>query len=101
MALGRRADEPDETRFNMAVMGLRLAARRNGVAQLHGEVSRRMFARLWPDVPVDEVPIGSVTNGVHAPTWISPEIDDLLTRHVLPDWDGASVERVGADLGRR
>jgi glycogen phosphorylase len=89
MALGRRADEPDETRFNMAVMGLRLAARRNGVAKLHGEVSRRMFAGLWPDVPVDEVPIGSVTNGVHAPTWISPELDDLLTRHVLPEWDGA------------
>jgi starch phosphorylase len=89
MALGHRADEPEETRFNMAVMGLRLAARRNGVARLHGEVSRRMFADLWPEVPVDEVPIGSVTNGVHAPTWISPEIDDLLTRHVLPAWDGA------------
>jgi starch phosphorylase len=89
MALGQRDDEPDETRFNMAVMGLRLAARRNGVAKLHGEVSRKMFAGLWPDVPVEEVPIGSVTNGVHAPTWISPEIDDLLTRRVLPEWDGA------------
>jgi glycogen phosphorylase len=91
MAIGRRADEPEETRFNMAVMGLRLAARRNGVAKLHGEVSRRMFARLWPDVPVEEVPIGAVTNGVHAPTWISPELDDLLTRHVLPEWDGAAA----------
>src|SRR5262245_7778586 len=48
MALGQRDDEPGETRFNMAVMGLRLAARRNGVAKLHGEVSRRMFAGLWP-----------------------------------------------------
>ena len=55
---------------------------RNGVAQLHGAVSREMFAGLWPDVPTEEVPIGSVTNGVHAQTWISPEIDDLLTRHV-------------------
>ena len=89
MALGHRADEPGETRFNMAVMGLRLAARRNGVAALHGAVSRAMFAGLWPDVPIEEVPIGSVTNGVHAPTWISPELDDLLTRRVLPDWDGA------------
>src|SRR5262249_61130726 len=88
-APGRRAAEPGEPRFNMAVMGLGLAARRNGVAKLHGEVSRRMFAGLWPDVPVEEVPIGSVTNGVHAPTWISPEIDDLLTRRVLPEWDGA------------
>jgi len=89
MALGQRADEPDETRFNMAVMGLRLAARRNGVAQLHGVVSRRMFAGLWPDVPEEEIPIGSVTNGVHAPTWISPEIDDLLSRRLVPEWDGA------------
>ena len=91
LALGHRPDEPDETRFNMAVMGLRLAARRNGVAALHGAVSREMFAGLWPDVPIEEVPIGSVTNGVHAPTWVSPELDDLLTRRVLPDWDGASA----------
>jgi starch phosphorylase len=73
----------------MAVMGLRLAARRNGVAALHGAVSRVMFAGLWPEVPTDEVPIGSVTNGVHAPTWVSPELDDVLTRRVLPEWDGA------------
>ena len=77
MALGHRTDEPDETRFNMAVMGMRLAERRNGVAALHGEVSREMFADLWPDVPVDEVPIGSVTNGVHAPTWVSGELHGL------------------------
>ena len=51
-----------------------------------------MFAGLWPDVPTDEVPIGSVTNGVHAPTWMSPEIDDLLTRRVVPEWDGAPAE---------
>ncbi len=79
-----------EDRFNMAVMGLRLAARANGVAKLHGAVSRRMFRDLWPDVPEDEVPIGAVTNGVHAQTWVSPEIDDLLTRHVRPQWDLAS-----------
>ena len=78
MRLGQRDDEPDEARFNMAVMGLRLAARANGVAKLHGAVSRSMFAGLWPDVPVDEVPITSITNGVHAPTWVSPEIDALL-----------------------
>ncbi len=90
MLLGQRDDEPDETRFNMAVMGLRLAARANGVAKLHGVVSRSMFAGLWPDVPVDEVPITSITNGVHAPTWVAPEIDALLSRYVLPDWVGAS-----------
>ncbi len=90
--IGQRDDEPDEERFNMAVMGLRLAARANGVAKLHGAVSRGMFQGLWPDAPVDEVPIGSVTNGVHAQTWVSPEIDDLLVRHVRPEWDLAGAE---------
>ncbi len=89
-ALGRRDDEPDG-RFNMAVMGLRLAARSNGVAALHGSVSRSMFAGLWPDVPLEEVPITSVTNGVHAPTWVAPEFGDLLSRYVLPEWDGAAA----------
>jgi glycogen phosphorylase len=89
MALGHRpSDTPDE-RFNMAVMGLRLAGRSNGVAQLHGQVSRKMFADLWPDLPTDETPIISITNGVHAHTWVSPEMADVFTRHVLPDWDEA------------
>jgi starch phosphorylase len=77
----------------MAVMGLRLAGRSNGVSKLHGEVSREMFQDLWPDVPVDEVPIGSVTNGVHAPTWVAPEVADLLSRYVLPEWDEAGPDR--------
>ena len=55
----------------MAVMGLRLAARSNGVAKLHGAVSRAMFQGLWPDLAVDEVPIGAITNGVHGRTWVS------------------------------
>jgi len=89
--LGRRDDAPTEDRFNMAVMGLRLAGRSNGVAKLHGEVSRQMFAGLWPDVPTNETPIGSITNGVHAPTWVSSEISDLLSRAVLPEWEGADA----------
>ncbi|OEV30277.1 glycogen phosphorylase [Streptomyces nanshensis] len=62
----------DSGLFNMAVMGLRLAQRANGVSTLHGEVSRTMFAGLWPGFDPAEVPITSVTNGVHAPTWRSP-----------------------------
>ncbi|MEZ5218976.1 MAG: alpha-glucan family phosphorylase [Ilumatobacteraceae bacterium] len=91
LALGRRADEPEEHRFNMAVMGLRLAARANGVAALHGEVSRDMFRALWPDVPIDDVPIGSITNGVHAHTWVSPRVSELLSAEVHPVWDGADA----------
>jgi glycogen phosphorylase len=63
--------------FNMAVMGMRLAQRVNGVSKLHGEVSRMMFNGLWPGFDAAEVPITSVTNGVHAPTWVAPELVDL------------------------
>jgi starch phosphorylase len=93
MALGHRPTEERDERFNMAVMGLRLAGRSNGVAELHGEVSRDMFRDLWPDLPADEVPITSITNGVHAHTWTSPEISDVLTRYVLPEWDEAGTDR--------
>ena len=89
MTVGRSPDEPDDDRFNMAVMGLRLAGRSNGVAQLHGAVSREMFQGLWPDVTVEEVPIGAITNGVHAHTWVSDGVADLLANSVGPVWDGA------------
>ncbi|MGH3187353.1 MAG: alpha-glucan family phosphorylase, partial [Streptosporangiaceae bacterium] len=69
----------DPDKFNMAVMGMRLAQRVNGVSLLHGQVSREMFAGLWPGFDTTEVPIGSVTNGVHTPTWVAPEILALLT----------------------
>lgn len=63
--------------FNMAIMGLRLAQRANGVAKLHGEVSRGMFSALWPGFDHSEVPITSVTNGVHVPTWVDSRISQL------------------------
>lgn len=69
--------ESDPEKFNMAHMGLRLAQRSNGVSQLHGRVSRAMFDDLWPGFDADEVPIGSITNGVHGPTWAAPEWMDL------------------------
>src|SRR5215469_7369761 len=71
----------DHDVFNMAVMGMRLAQRVNGVSVLHGEVSRGMFAGLWAGFEVSEVPITSVTNGVHAPTWVAPEIFGLAGAH--------------------
>ena len=92
MALGHFPGVEKDDPFNMAVMGMRLAGMSNAVAKLHGDTSRRMFQSLWPDVPVDEVPITSVTNGVHAHTWTSPEMDDLLSRYVLPAWHEAEVE---------
>ena len=95
MALGHLPGEEVEAPFNMAVMGLRLAGMSNGVSKLHGAVSRTMFHGLWPGVPAEEAPIGSVTNGVHAATWVSPEMDDLLTRHVLPAWSESEPDEWG------
>ncbi len=65
--------------FNMAVMGFRLAQRANGVSELHGEVSRGMFNGLWPAFDEAEVPITSITNGVHAPTWVAREVFELAS----------------------
>ncbi len=78
LALGSEDhDDGDPSKFNMAVMGLRLAQRANGVAKLHGQVSRGMFSGLWPGFDTTEVPIGSVTNGVHVPSWVDPLIADF------------------------
>ncbi|QXJ24776.1 alpha-glucan family phosphorylase [Actinomadura graeca] len=81
LALGAE-DYPggDRTVFNMAVMGMRLAQRVNGVSALHGQVSREMFGGLWGGFDTAEVPIGSITNGVHAGTWVAPEILELAAR---------------------
>jgi starch phosphorylase len=86
LALGTE-DYPggDPEVFNMAVMGLRLAQRANGVSRLHGQVSREMFSGLWPAFDQNEIPITSVTNGVHAPTWVAPEVMRLARRAGGPD----------------
>lgn len=70
--------------FNMAVFGLRMARKANGVAKLHGRVSRGMFHQLWPDFDVTEVPITSITNGVHGPTWTDGRLADLAREHQNP-----------------
>jgi starch phosphorylase len=75
--------------FNMAHMGFRLAQRANGVSALHGRVSRRMFGALWPGFDTGEVPIGSVTNGVHGPTWAAREITELVGESEVDSVSGA------------
>ncbi|WP_349238383.1 alpha-glucan family phosphorylase [Nocardioides sp. InS609-2] len=84
-------DGGDAAVFNMAVMGFRLAQRANGVSKLHGVVSRGMFNGLWPAFDEAEVPISSITNGVHGPTWIAREIFDLA-RSRGADVDGDDTD---------
>jgi len=72
--------------FCMTVLALRTAARANGVSKLHGAISRKMWQSLWPGVPVNEIPIRHVTNGVHFRSWISAEFNQLYDRYLGPNW---------------
>ena len=86
LGLGRLTESSDSTPFNMAYLGLRMASLINGVSKLHGEVSRKMWSKFWPGVPVEDVPISSVTNGVHHRSWISHDMKSLFDRYLGPKW---------------
>ncbi|GJM39951.1 MAG: alpha-1,4 glucan phosphorylase [Ardenticatenaceae bacterium] len=72
--------------FNMTVLALRLSGQSNGVSKLHGEVSRKMWQEVWPSNSVEDVPITSITNGVHVPTWIAGEMHNVFDKYLGPDW---------------
>jgi starch phosphorylase len=72
--------------FNMTALALRSAGSVNAVSQLHGRVTREMWASMWPGVPESDRPVSSVTNGVHVPTWLAPDLADLFTRHFGAGW---------------
>jgi len=86
VALGRENPANSGEGFSMAVLAIKLASHRNGVSKLHGEVSRRMWNSLWPNLPEEEVPIGSVTNGIHTRSWISNDIEGLFDRYIGQWW---------------
>jgi starch phosphorylase len=72
--------------FNMTALALRTAAHVNGVSALHGQVTRGMWKSIWPELPVEKVPVKSITNGVHVPTWISAPVIELFNRYLGPEW---------------
>jgi glycogen phosphorylase len=86
MALGRRNIYDRDERFSMAVLALNTSAYRNAVSRLHREVSQEMFHDLWPQLPVWEVPITSITNGVHLPSWLNGDQASLYDQYLQPDW---------------
>jgi starch phosphorylase len=86
LSLGAYNDPHDGTVFNMTALALRLAGHYNGVSQVNGEVSRKMWQPMWPDKAENEVPITSVTNGVHVPTWLAPELSRLYSKYLGQDW---------------
>ncbi|MEQ8850036.1 alpha-glucan family phosphorylase [Botrimarina sp.] len=86
MGLGRVEPQNGEESFCMTVIGLKLSRRANAVSSLHGHVSRRMWANLWPWRVEEEVPIGHITNGVHVPSWLAQPMKQLYDKHMGPDW---------------
>ena len=86
LALGREDVGDRKQGFSMALLAIRLADHINGVSDLHGKVSRRMWHNVWPRVPVTEVPIRHVTNGVHVRTWLSPDLAYTLDRYLPGEW---------------
>jgi len=90
LALGREDEANKQEEFCMTVLALRLARQCNGVAALHGEVSRGMWTKVYDAPHAGKVPIGHVTNGVHSETWLAPEIRPLYDKYLKPDWISAS-----------
>lgn len=86
LRMGRQNPRNNSEPFCMTVLALKLAASCNGVSQLHGEVSRKMWNSIWPGLPEKEVPIFHITNGIHTQSWYSDEIARLLDRYVGPEW---------------
>ncbi|MCL2880783.1 MAG: alpha-glucan family phosphorylase, partial [Treponema sp.] len=87
LGMGRVNVNDDQETYCMTVLALKLAAYANGVARLHGEVSREMWQGLWPGLPLDEIPISHVTNGVHPRTWVSSGMLELLDRYFGPHFE--------------
>ncbi|MBI4188280.1 MAG: alpha-glucan family phosphorylase [Chloroflexi bacterium] len=85
LQLGAQDGSPTQT-FNMTAAALRTTNQRSAVSELHGRVARRMWHGLWPDLPEDRVPIGHVTNGIHVPSWVAPELYHLFEIYLEKDW---------------
>ena len=92
MALGRENPANSHEEFCMTVLGLKLSRRANAVSALHGEVSRSMWTVLYPGKAEDAIPIGHITNGVHVPSWLSPQMFRLYDRHLGTGWHEHSAE---------
>ncbi|WP_448562069.1 alpha-glucan family phosphorylase [Trichothermofontia sp.] len=92
LSLGRENTGDLSAPFNMATLAIKTASFINGVSQLHGEVSRSLFHKHWPDLPLSEVPITSITNGVHARSCVSKFTQELYDRYLGPSWSSAGMD---------
>lgn len=93
VALGRIDPQNPREAYGLTPLAIRMSRSTNGVSRKHGEVSRALWQKLWPEETIDQVPITHVTNGVHAPTWVAPLIRSLYEKHVGGDWQAIAHDR--------
>ena len=86
MELGMKPKEENKTTFNMGILALKIAGKKNGVSKLHGAVSRELFGEVWPEIAPNESPITYVTNGIHTCTWLAPTLKQLYNKYLTPYW---------------
>ena len=99
LRLGMKPNDDMKQGFNMGILALKIAGKKNGVSKLHGAVSRELFSDVWPNVPANESPIEYVTNGIHTCTWLAPTVKRLYNDHLRPYWqDNIQNDDVWQDI---
>lgn len=86
LKLGMKPCQFLEPGFNMGILALKIAGKKNGVSKLHGAVSRELFGEVWPDIAANESPITYVTNGIHTCSWLAPKMKELYNEYLIPYW---------------
>ena len=86
LKMGMKPCEELEQGFNMGILALKVAGKKNGVSKLHGAVSRELFGEVWPEIAANESPIGYVTNGIHTCSWLDPNLKKLYNKYLIPYW---------------
>ncbi len=86
LELGMEPNKTNKTTFNMGILALKIAGKKNGVSKLHGEVSRELFSEVWPNIAPQESPITHITNGIHTCTWLAPNMKELYNKYLEPYW---------------
>ncbi len=86
LKLGMKPGPDLDEGFNMGILALKIAGKKNGVSKLHGAVSRELFSEVWPNIAANESPIGYVTNGIHTCSWLAPRLKELYNKYLIPYW---------------
>ena len=92
LKLGMKPVKELENGFNMGILALKIAGKKNGVSKLHGAVSRELFGDVWPNIAANESPIGYVTNGIHTCSWLAPKMKELYNQYLMPYWQDSMYQ---------